>query len=271
MHKEQTSAWFAELQNLLIASYEGLEAEGGGSARFERSSWERPGGGGGTMAVLRGGAVFEKAGVNTSVVHGEFSEAFRKEIPGAEADPRFWATGTSVVVHPRSPLVPAVHFNTRTLITTHPWFGGGADMTPVFEDEQDSADFHGALKSVCDAHAMIDYEAVRARCDRYFYLKHRKEMRGIGGIFFDQLRSDDWQQDFAFVQALGRTFLEVYPPIVRRHMNRPYGDAERQAQLVKRGRYVEFNLLYDRGTRFGLETDGNVDAILMSMPPMASW
>ena len=270
MSKTQAESWFRQLQQALIESYEAIEAAAGSSARFERKAWQRPGGGGGTMAVLRG-EVFEKAGVNFSQVDGVFSERFRGEIPGTEDDPSFWACGVSVVVHPRSPMVPAVHFNTRHLVTQKAWFGGGADMTPVFPNDEDTAQFHDALKTVCDAHPMADYEAYKAWCDRYFYLPHRQEPRGIGGIFFDQLNSGDWAGDFAFVQDVGRTFCTVYPEIVARHIDEAYDEHHRAAQLLKRGRYVEFNLVHDRGTRFGLETGGNTEAILMSLPPMASW
>lgn len=270
MRNPRAADWFQSLQSQLIASYESIEQGAGSEARFEHKTWQRPGGGGGTMAVLRG-QVFEKAGVNFSEVHGEFSEDFRHRIPGAEEDPRFWASGISVVVHPRSPLVPAVHFNTRHLVTRKAWFGGGADMTPVFPDEQDTQAFHGALRQACERHEPGDYPRFKAWCDRYFFLPHRDEPRGVGGIFFDQLDSGDWEADFAFTQEVGRAFLQVYPGIVARWMNEAYGDEERAAQLVKRGRYAEFNLVYDRGTRFGLETGGNTEAILMSLPPLASW
>lgn len=272
-------AWFRELQSLLIAVFEGIEKDfrgekqsgnGGEGTRFERRPWQREGGGGGTMALLRG-AVLEKAGVNASTVEGEFSEQFRHQIPGAAEDPRFWASGISVVVHPRSPLVPAAHMNTRMIVTTRSWFGGGADMTPVFIDADDTSSFHTALRAACDAHDPSYYSRFSAWCDEYFFIPHRNEPRGIGGIFFDDLASGNWDADFRFVQDVGRAFLEVYPRLVRRHMHRPWTDDERRQQLIKRGRYVEFNLLYDRGTRFGLMTGGNPEAVLMSLPPQAAW
>ncbi len=270
MSKTQAEDWFRELQSTLIETYEAIEIAAGSNARFERQPWQRPGGGGGTMAVMRG-EVFEKAGVNFSQVEGEFSERFRGEIPGTDEDPSFWACGVSVVVHPRSPMIPAVHFNTRHLVTQKSWFGGGADMTPVFPNDEDTNLFHSALKATCDAHPMADYQTYKSWCDRYFYLPHRQEPRGVGGIFFDQLNSGDWIGDFEFVKDVGRAFTSVYPQIVARHVDEPYEDRHRQAQLLKRGRYVEFNLVHDRGTRFGLETGGNTEAILMSLPPLASW
>lgn len=269
----QADAWFRELQNLLIAAFEAIEADfaqGGQGSQFERRPWQRDGGGGGTMALLRG-TVLEKAGVNVSTVEGEFSEQFRHQIPGAADDPRFWASGISVVAHPRSPLVPAAHMNTRMIVTTQSWFGGGADMTPVFVDAEDAGSFHAALRAACDAHDPTYYSRFRAWCDEYFFIPHRKEARGIGGIFFDNLASGNWDADFRFVRDIGRAFLDIYPRIIRRHMHRPWTDEERRAQLVKRGRYVEFNLLYDRGTRFGLMTGGNPEAVLMSLPPQAAW
>jgi len=209
--------------------------------------------------------VLEKAGVNVSVVEGTFSEEFRGRIPGAAADPRFWAAGVSVVVHPRSPLVPAAHMNTRMIVTTKGWFGGGADMTPVFEVAADTADFHAALRAACDGHDADYYPRFKAWCDDYFFLPHRNEPRGGVGIFFDELDTGDWESDFAFTRDVGTAFLDVYPRIIRRHMTEPWTDAQRRAQLVKRGRYVEFNLLYDRGTLFGLKTGGNTEAIVLSL------
>jgi coproporphyrinogen III oxidase len=222
------------------------------------------------MSVLRG-RVLEKAGVNISTVEGVFSEEFRDRIPGAASDARFWASGISVVVHPLSPLVPAAHMNTRMIVTTKGWFGGGADLTPVFADHEDTQNFHAALKVACDGYDGACYPRFKDWCDRYFYLPHRGEPRGAGGIFFDELDSGDWEADFDFVQKVGLAFLAAYPAIVRRHMHSEWTDDQKQAQLVKRGRYVEFNLLYDRGTLFGLRTGGNPEAILMSLPPKVSW
>ena len=273
--KARASEWFEALRDRLTAAIEAIEDEyaathGGAAGRFERRPWEREGGGGGVMGILKG-QVFEKAGVNVSTVHGTFSPEFRKQIPGAETDPRFWASGISVVIHPRSPLIPAAHLNTRHIRTTKAWFGGGADLTPVFPLERDTADFHGALKSACDAHDAGYYPKFKAWCDRYFFLPHRNEARGVGGIFFDDHDTADFERDFAFTRAVGEAFVDIYPALARRHLLEPWTPEQRQAQLVKRGRYVEFNLLYDRGTLFGLKTGGNVEAILMSLPPEVMW
>ena len=271
--------WFDNLRDRLCAAFEALEdavansqpeIANGAPGRFERTPWDRPGGGGGVMSVMRG-RVFEKVGVNVSTVEGEFSEAFRDRIPGAAEDPRFWASGISLVAHPASPLVPAAHMNTRHIVTTKAWFGGGADLTPTFEAAADTADFHAAMRAACDLHAPDAYERFKKWCDEYFFIAHRDEPRGVGGIFYDQIDSGDWDHDFAFTKAVGEAFLDIYPEIAGRHMNDPWTAKQRQAQLVKRGRYVEFNLVYDRGTAFGFQTGGNVEAILMSLPPVAAW
>ena len=239
-----------------------------------RSDWQRPNGdrpgGGGTMAVMKG-RVFEKVGVNVSTVFGEFAPEFRGEIPGAAEDPRFWAGGISLVAHPCSPLVPAVHMNTRHIVTRKAWFGGGADLTPIYPDEPAAAEFRAALAAACDGYEPDAYAKYKKWCDEYFFLPHRDEPRGAGGIFFDYLDGGDWDRDFAFVRAVGEAFLAAYAAIVRARMRLPWSDEQRRHQLVRRGRYVEFNLLYDRGTRFGLRTGGNVEAILMSLPPEAAW
>ena len=277
--KERAAAWFDDLRDRICAAFEAIEtdyarAHGGAPGRFARKPWRREGGGGGVMATMTG-LVFEKVGVNVSTVWGEFSPEFRAQIPGAAEDPRFWASGISVVAHMRSPRVPAAHFNTRMLVTTEGWFGGGGDLTPMVVDApeavEDAAAFHAAFRGACDRHDPGYYPAFKAWCDRYFFLPHRNEPRGAGGIFFDRHRTGDAADDFAFVRDVGEAFLEVFPAIVRRRMHEPWTDAEREHQLVRRGRYVEFNLIHDRGTLFGLKTGGNVEAILMSLPPEVKW
>ena len=275
--KDRARRWFDSLRDEICAAFEGIEAAHAGplcerpAGRFERTAWERPGGGGGVMSVMRG-RVFEKVGVNLSTVHGAFSEEFRGQIPGAaEAHGAFWASGISLVAHMHSPLVPAVHLNTRFIVTSKSWFGGGADLTPMVPDEAAARDFHAALEAACDRHDPGYHDRFKAWCDEYFFLKHRNEPRGAGGIFYDYLDSGDWEHDFAFTQEVGRAFLAAYPTIVNGRKDQAWTEQQRRHQLIRRGRYVEFNLLYDRGTVFGLKTGGNVEAILMSLPPVAMW
>jgi coproporphyrinogen III oxidase len=280
-HREQAAGWFRALRDRICTAFERLEDELRGpgaelpAGRFERKAWERPDaeagdGGGGEMSIMRG-RVFEKVGVNISTVHGVFSPEFRKSIPGASGDGKFWASGISLVAHMRSPLVPAVHMNTRHIVTSTAWFGGGADLTPTFPDATDTADFHAALQAACEASPAGDYPRFKKWCDEYFYLPHRGEARGVGGIFYDNINTGDWKADLGLTGAVGEAFLEVYPKIVRRHMNKAWTPEQRRALLQKRGRYVEFNLIYDRGTLFGLKTGGNTEAILMSLPPEVIW
>ncbi len=273
----RTEAWFAALRDRFCAAFEAIEDEFAAThpgdappARFERTPWQRPGGGGGTISLMHG-QVFEKVGVNISSVTGEFSPQFRNDIPGAAADPRFYAGGISLVAHMCSPLVPAVHMNTRYVVTSRAWFGGGADLTPIYPDAAAAAAFHGALAAACTAYDPACHARFKAWCDEYFFLPHRGEARGAGGIFFDYLDSGDWQRDFAFVRTVGAAILETVPALVRERMRLSWTAEQRRHQLVRRGRYVEFNLLYDRGTRFGLQTGGNVEAVLMSLPPEAAW
>ena len=280
--KEKARAWFESLRDSIMAAFEALEDEApaglypGAAGRFARTPWSRGNAeGGGVMGMMRG-RLFEKVGVHTSTVYGEFAPDFARQIPGAADDPRFWASGISLIAHMANPLVPAVHMNTRMIVTTKGWFGGGADLNPTLDrmrtgDHPDTRDFHARLKAACDGFDPGWYDKYRKWADDYFWLPHRGEPRGVGGIFYDHHDSGDWEKDFAFTRAVGEAFLDIQPRIIRRRMAEKWTDTNRHEQAKWRGRYVEFNLLYDRGTTFGLKTGGNVESILSSMPPVAEW
>ena len=275
--KQEAAKWFVHLRDEICRSFEEIENTSSNNEKtsFDQKQWEREGGGGGVISVMKGN-IFEKVGVNISTVYGEFSKEFRSQIPGAEKNGKFWASGISVVSHMFNPFVPAAHMNTRFLVTGEGenqkmWFGGGGDLTPIFEDLESKEIFHQSFKETCDKYNLSYYPQFKKWCDDYFYLPHRNEARGVGGVFFDYLYNDNWDHDFAFVKDIGKTFLSSYCQIIKNRFLTKFNDKDKEDQLVKRGRYVEFNLLYDRGTMFGLKTGGNTEAILMSLPPNVSW
>lgn len=268
--KKEASTWFSYLRDKICNEFEEIERSINSSAKFERSDWERSGGGGGTISIMKG-EVFEKVGVNISTVWGEFSETFAKQIPGTEFNNSFYATGISLVAHMKSPIVPSVHMNTRFIVTQKAWFGGGADLTPSIIFDEDTKHFHDTFKSSCDKFNKDYYDKFKKWCDEYFYIPHRKESRGVGGIFYDYINTESWEDDFGFTKEIGSAFIDAFVPLVKRRYRTIWNSEQKEIQLLKRGRYTEFNLLYDRGTKFGLMTDGNVDAILMSLPPEAKW
>ena len=275
--KQEAAKWFVHLRDEICRSFEEIENTTSNNEKtsFNQKQWKREGGGGGVISVMKGN-IFEKVGVNISTVYGEFSKEFRSQIPGAEKNGKFWASGISVVSHMFNPFVPAAHMNTRFLVTGEGenqkmWFGGGGDLTPIFEDLESKEIFHQNFKETCDKYNLSYYPQFKKWCDDYFYLPHRNEARGVGGVFFDYLYNDDWVNDFDFVKDIGKTFLSSYCQIIKNRFLTKFNDKDKEDQLVKRGRYVEFNLLYDRGTMFGLKTGGNTEAILMSLPPNVSW
>ena len=280
--RTRAKAWFESLRDRICAALEQLEDEAspdlypGEAGRFDYRPWARDSGAGGGLGGHLTGRLFEKAGVHTSSATGRFSPEMAATMPGGDKDPNYVSSSISLIVHPRSPRVPAVHMNTRLLSTGEYWFGGGADLTPLLgeqrrQDAPDAIAFHAAMRRACDAHDAGFYDRFKKWCDEYFFLPHRNEPRGIGGIFYDRHNTGDFEADFAFTRDVGEAFLDIYPKIVRSHMAEPWTEAEREEQLVRRGRYVEFNLLYDRGTMFGLKTGGNIETILSSMPPLVRW
>ena len=268
--KKLARNWFKVLQDMICFEIEEIEKN---KKKFSSSHWKRnkkKDEGGGEYRILENGKVFEKVGVNFSEVSGKFSKEFRKKIPGTNSNPNFWASGISIVMHMKNPHVPAMHFNTRYIYTSFGWFGGGMDVTPSFKDKKIKNWFHKELKLTCDRHNKKFYKKYKKNCDEYFYLPHREETRGIGGIFFDY-KKENWEKDFSFVRDVGLTFKRIFKEIINKKNNKKWNNKEKEIQYFKRGRYVEFNLLYDRGTRFGLQTGGNTNAILMSLPPIAKW
>ncbi len=270
IRKDLTSSWFKTLQDSICHSISELEKN---KIKFKSTTWKRNQNkdeGGGEYRILKDGKIFDKVGVNFSKVYGKFPKHFQKQIPGAEKNPNFWASGISVVMHMKNPLIPAMHFNTRYICTSHDWFGGGMDVTPSKKDENEKKEFHKILKRMCNRHNKKYYPKYKKWCDEYFYLPHRKEVRGIGGIFFDY-KKNDFEKDFKFVREVGTTFELIFKKIIKKKLKKKWTLKDKEMQYIKRGRYTEFNLLYDRGTKFGLQTGGNVEGILMSLPPIAKW
>ena len=268
--KTTAEKWFSKLRDKICKEFEDIENSLSNKNSFKIKNWKRDGGGGGKMSIMKGN-IFEKVGVNISTVYGKFSENFRSNIPGAEDDGKFWASGISVVSHPKNPFVPAAHMNTRLIVTSKTWFGGGGDITPMKPSKVMSREFHNDLKNSCNRHNENYYDEFKNWADEYFLIKHRNETRGDGGIFFDYINTGNWEKDFSFVRDIGETFLNSYSSIIKKTKNSHWNEKDREDQLIKRGRYAEFNLIYDRGTLFGLKTGGNIDAILMSLPPEVKW